>query len=161
MMRRNVLPIGGEKYLKLRSVATTMGDTIARVMLYDKGDIFCLPDIMHAHRSGAKNPSSFTATNKRKAIEYAYMFCRIADALEEYFDFKYDFYELKADRTAILMFQKYIYKYKIDITEYKKYIKSLDKRTRRKARGLFIQKISRQGLHKIARKFNLFYKVKK
>ena len=128
-------------------------------MLYDKGAIFCLPDIMHAHRSGAKNPSSFMATNKTRAIEYAYMFCRIADALEDYFDYQYNFYALKADRAALLMQQKYIHRYKIDKSEYKKFFNGLGKKTRRKARWLFVQKTFREVLHKIARKLNLFYRV--
>lgn len=161
MMRRNILPIDGEKYLKLRSVATTMGDTISKTLLYDKGPVFCMPDVMHAHRSGAKNPTSFSASNKSRAIEYAYMYCRIINALEEYFDGKYKLYALKADRTAILMLQKYIYKYNIDKKEYKEYLKSLDRKTLNKARAKFMQKMCTLAWHKVARKLKLFYKEKK
>ena len=159
-MYRNVIPFHSEKYLNLRSVATTMGDVITRVLLYDQGKIFIMPDIMHAHRSGATTPSSFSYSNRTHALEYTKMYCRIVDALEIYFDGKYDLYELKANRTAALMELKYIYKYNIDKKEYQEYFRELPKKVRRKARMRFIQKLSRKVLHKVIRFFNKKYKVK-
>ncbi len=159
-MRRNVIPFHSEKYLKLRSVATTMGDIITRVSLYDQGKIFIMPDIMHAHRSGATTPSSFSYTSRTRALEYTKMYCRIVDALEVYFDGKYDLYELKANRIAALMELKNIHKHNIDKKEYQEYFRTLPKKISRKARRRFVQKLSRKVLHKVIRLFNKKYKAK-
>ena len=159
LMYRNVIPFQSEKYLKMRSVATTMGDIITRVLLYDKGRIFILPDIMHAHRSGAKTPSSFSCSYQTRALEYTKMYCCIVDAIEEYCDGKYDLYELKANRTAALMEMKYLSKCKIDSVEYKNYFQSLPKKICRKAKMRFIQKIARKIWRKILRKIIKKYKT--
>ena len=159
VMYRNVLPFTEEKYLNLRKKIPTMGDVITRTLLYDKGKFFLLPDVMHAHRSGETTPSSFSYSNRTRAIEYSYMYCKMVDAIEEYFDHKYDLSALKANRTAALMFFKYARIYQLDKEEYKKYCQSLDKKIARKAKGRFLQKVFRAGLHKFARLFNKKYRM--
>lgn len=161
LMYRNVLPFTEKKYAELRKIIPTMGDVITRTLLYDKGNIFVLPDIMHAHRSGATTPSSFSYSNRTRAIEYSYMYCKMVNTLEEYFDCKYDLGALKANRTAGMMILKYVHKYQLDKKEYKKYFKSLDKKTARKAKRRFLQKIFRAGFHKFIRIFNKKYRMHK
>lgn len=114
LMYRNVLPTEGERYEKLRFAEPTMGDIITRVLIYDKGDIYVLPDVTHAHRDGRQNPTSFTATHAEKTIEYIQMYFRIVDNLTAYFDNKYDLAELKADRLSLAFLQKVLGMIKVD-----------------------------------------------
>ena len=161
VMYRDVLPFTEEKYLNLRKTIPTMGDVITRTLLYDKGKFFLLPDVMHAHRSGETTPTSFSYSNRTRAIEYSYMYCKMVDAIEEYLDNRYDLSELKANRTAALMMLKRINRYPVDKVEYKKYCQSLSKKTARRARRRFLQKIFRMWLHKFFRLFNKKYRMHK
>ena len=138
-----------------------MGDVITRTLLYDKGKIFLLPDVMHAHRSGATTPTSFSYSNRTRAIEYSYMYCKMVDALEAYLDNRYDLSALKANRTAGLMVLKKTRGYNLDEKEYKKYLQSLGKKTLRIAKRRFIQNLWRSILHKVARLFNKKYRMHK
>lgn len=160
-MHRNILPYKDEKYKELRRNTPTMGDVITRVLLYDKGNIFVLPDVMHAHRGGEANVTSFSYTNRARSIEYSYMYCKMVDALEKYLNFKYDLSLLKANRSAGLMMLKRIHHYDIDKGEYKKYLQSLGKKTLRKTERRFWQKLFRSVLHKLARIFNKKYRTHK
>ncbi len=155
LMYRNVLDFSSEKYLKMRQSSTTMGDVITRVRLYDAGKIFVMPECMHAHRSGSATPSSFSYTSKSKALYYTKMYVQIVDALEEYFEGKYDLQDLKANRIGALMQMKYIFKNNIDNKEYAEFIKSLPKKLRRKSRMRFVQKTMRKALHKFLRLLNV------
>lgn len=158
MMFRNVFPENELNYTKLRSVAPLMGDVITRVLLYSYGDIFVLPDIMHAHSSGEENKTSFGYRSKTKSIEHSYVYCQIVDALEQYFEGKYNLSELKANRAAALMINKYIRRYDIDQKEYKKFWTSLDTRIRIQAKIRFIQKCCRGLLNKIGVMLNWTFK---
>ena len=158
-MRRNNLPVDGEKYRKLRFAAPTMGDVITRTLLYDKGDVFCLPDVMHAHREGSANKTSFFSNQKTKAIEYSYMYCTIVDSLEEYFDGKYVLGKLKANRTGGVLMNAFVGNYKLDKSKFREYMRSLPLFIRILSYERFVQKSFRAVIHKIGRKLNLFYKT--
>lgn len=102
-IRSKVLPVHDEKYQKLRTVAPTMGDVITYTLLYDYGDIYVLKDVMAAHRiAGVNDTSSFSRTNKTKAIQYSYYFYDIVKALEEYLDYKYDFTPIFINRLNVI-----------------------------------------------------------
>lgn len=103
MMFRNVMPYHDEKFKKLRFAEPTMGDVITRVLLYDKGDIFVLPDVTLAHRSGAANPTSFSFQQKGKSMYYTRMYFRIVDNVSAYLDGKYDLEPLKANRMSAMV----------------------------------------------------------
>lgn len=157
-MRRNVLPTGGERYEKMRFAAPTMGDMVLRVLLYDKGPAFCLPDIMHAHREGSAVKSSFFSNQIAKSIEYSYMFNTVVDAIETYFDGKYDFYKLKANRAGAVLLNISAGNYSVNKEVLRKYMKTLPLKTRLLGYERFIQKGIRAVAHKIGRKLNMFYK---
>lgn len=158
LMYRNVLPYNDEKYLVLRKAIPTMGDVITRVLLYDKGGIFVLPDVMHAHRAGEATPTSFTVGERSKSIQHSYMYCKMVDELEKYLDNKYDLAELKANRAAAQIMKKRVSKHKIDKKEYKEYFNSLEPRVRRLARRRFVQKFFRYYLHRVMIKINRNHK---
>lgn len=160
MMFRNIFPENDEKYINLRSVAPLMGDVITRVLLYSYGDIFVLPDVMHAHSSGEENKTSFGYKSKTKSIEHSYVYCKIVDALEEYFDGEYNLNELKANRAAALMINKYIRRYDVDKKEYNKFFDSLGPKIRMQAKIRFIQKCCRELLNRIGIKLNWTFKEK-
>lgn len=158
-MYRNVLPFNSDKYLELRKTIPTMGDVITRVMLYDKGYIFVMPDIMHAHRSGFANPTSYSSRGRAKSIEHSYMYNKMVDALEIYFDNKYDLSQLKANRAAAQIIMKRIDKCPIDKSEYKEYLNSLGRKVKWTAKRRFWQKLFRNLLHRVMRKICKKYKV--
>ncbi len=100
MMRRNYNLYADERYCQLVSAESTMTDVINRVVLYDTGKLYVLPDITHAHRDGASDKTSFTAQSKEKSIEMTEMYLRIVNNLTKYFDGKYNLEALKANRLA-------------------------------------------------------------
>lgn len=157
-MRRNVLPTGGERYDKLRAAVPTMGDVMKRVLIYDQGPVFVLPDVMHAHREGSAVKSSFFSQQKDKSVEYSYLYCRIVDATEEYFDGKYNLQKLKANRTGGVILKSFIGDYNVDKEDFKKYMHTLPKNLRLLSYERFLQKGARAFLHKIGRKLKLYYK---
>lgn len=157
-MVRNVLPKGGEKYDKVRFTAPTMGDVILRLLIYDKGPVYCLPDVMHAHRMGSANSTSFFSNQRSKAIKFSYMYCSIIDALEEYFEGKYDLSVAKANRVGGVILNAIMGDYKIDKTEFKEFMNTLPKRIQLLSYERFLQKGIRAVGHKIGRKLKLFYK---
>ena len=107
VFRRNIFGESSERYIKLRSVAPTMGDAITFTLLYDAGDIYVLKDVMAALRiAGSKDTTSFSFSQRKKAIKYTYMYINIYDALEEYLDGKYDFSQRKANRIAAVKLGK-------------------------------------------------------
>lgn len=160
MTRKEAFPKIDSKYIKLRSVAPTMGDVIGRIILYDYGPIYCLPDIMHAHRDGSKNTSSFMAQSKNnKAVHFTRMYFQIVDALEEYFEGKYNLNDLRINRIASMMFQKTFWNSKIDKNEYKIFISELPFGIKIKSYLRFLQKTFRSILHVCGRKLKLFYNI--
>lgn len=158
-MRRNIFPREGEKYEKLRLSAPAMGDVILRTLLYDKGPVFCLPDIMHAHRDGSVDKTSYISNQVDKAIEYCYMYCNIVKALEAYFSGKYKLEALIANRTGGVLFKTVIGKYKLDKAKTKEYLGSLPLHTRILSYERVFQKSARTMVQLIGRKLNLFYKL--
>ena len=107
--RRELLPVEDERYKKLRLTAPTMGDIITYTLLYEKGDIYVLKDVMAAHRlAGDADTSSFSFANKTKAITYSYMCYDIVKALEEYFYGKYDFMPLYVNRLSFIFIYRLI-----------------------------------------------------
>lgn len=157
-MRRNILPTSGDKYEKLRFAAPTMGDVVIKTLLYDKGPAFCLPDVMHAHRQGSADKTSFYSKQKTQAIEYSYMYCTIVDAIEEYFEGKYILSQLKANRIGAILLNSTMGDYRIDKLEFRRFMKSLSVKTRILGYERFVQKGVRAVAHRIGRKLNLFYK---
>lgn len=152
-MYRNLTPYRDERYIKLVFAEPTMGDVIHRVLRYDKGDVYVLPDITHAHRSGAETPTSFSAQQNKKALYYTKMFFRIVDNVTAYLDRKYDLEPLKANRMGAILQAKVLGSLPMEETEFKELWNSLTPRLRRLSISRCVQKIARNGLHKVA---NLF-----
>lgn len=160
IMYRNILPTSGEKYEKLRFTAPTMGDVISRVLLYDKGRLFCLPDVSYAHRMGAQEKTSFYSSQRTKAIELSFMFIDIVHAIESYFEHKYDLSRLIANRTGTVILNSIVGNYKYDKTDYSRYMQTLPLNIRLLSYERFLQKGARAIAHKVGRKLNMFYKFK-
>ena len=95
-----------------------------------------------------------------KSIEYSYMYCKMVDALQKYFDNKYDLSPLKANRSAAQIIMKRAYKHGVDKEAYNQYLRSLAPKVRRMARRKALQKLSREILHSVFRKLNKKYKMK-
>lgn len=157
IMYRNVLPVAGERYEKLRFTAPTMGDVISRVLLYDRGYIFCLPDVSYAHRMGAQEKTSFYSAQRTKAIDLSYMFIDVIHALDDYFEGKYNLEKLIANRTGAVILNSVVGNYRYESDAFKRYIKSLPRSIRLLSYERFLQKGARAIAHKIGRKLNLFY----
>ena len=163
ILHRNVIPINSDKYKKLKLAAPTMGDVIQLCLLLDKSPIFILSDITHAHRSGIDTPTSFSYTSKLKALDYTRMYARIVEALNEYFEYKYDFSQLLANRIAgALIIPRLLGRSKIDKAQERDYINSLSEKTRYRIYQRVFQKLVRLTIHRIFRPFlNNYYDIKK
>lgn len=151
ILSRNVLPKDEGKYLDLRMSAPTMGDVITRTMLYTYGNIYVLPDIMHAHRCGSNDKSSFYFSQKKDAIKYSYMFSNIVDALERYFDHKYNFQIMKANRVGNVLINVLVGNYQIEKNEFKDFMKTLSPLIRIVSYERMIQLGVRAMAHKVGR----------
>lgn len=134
---RNVFNASGEKYQNLRKSVPTMGDVMTQAILFDSGDIYYIGDkCMSAHRIADKSDfASFSQTSKIKLIEYTYMFKSLINALEEYFDYKYDFTNKYALRVGAVYFNLIFNRndYKVDKTEFKNLQNSLSFKFKLKA----------------------------
>lgn len=117
MMRAHLLK-HDEKYVKLRLAEPTMGDIITRVVLYDKGPIFLLPDVTHAHRSGEANSTSYSYQQSTKLLFYTKMCFRIVDNLTNYFNHKYNLEALKSNRMSLVLFCVITRQYKVEWNEF-------------------------------------------
>jgi glycosyltransferase involved in cell wall biosynthesis len=159
LMKRMTNIKNDERYAKLWKSAPTMGDIIIRCLLYDQGKIFVLPEVMHAHRMGAQDKTSFFVANQTRAIEMSYMYCNIVDAINEYFDGKHDVSILKANRTGGIILQSLMGHSKLDKKEFKAYMKTLPWNIQLWSYERCIQKLLRGIGHRIGRKLNLFYKL--
>lgn len=158
LMIRNVIPFKDNEFQKFYAQFPTMGDTIFFVLLYDKGNIFVLPDLMHAHRSGDKNKTSFSYEQKKKAVEYCYLYSKIVNGVNEYIGNKYDLSGLVANRTGnIILLGKILRTIEVDKIALSDYINTLPKKVRRSA----YQKCFMQFVYKVLRKvgttLNLYY----
>ena len=155
IMRRNVYPIHDPKYEELRMSATTMGDVISRAILYDKGDIYCLPDVMHAHRMGTNDKASFFNQSRSNPLKYCYMYNDIVCALNKYFDNKYDFSPLIAGRMGLVFFWRLTGINTYDKKEFKQYFKTLSPKIRAYSYYRAIALVWRSFIHIIGRKIGL------
>ena len=151
LMRRNIIK-KDERYRKLRSCAPTMGDVITRALLYDKGDIYCLKDVIHAHRAGNNEKSSFYTQSRSNPIKYCYMYNDIVAALNEYFDNKYNFNKLLAGRLSLVRFWKLMGINTYSKDEYRAYVKTLPWNIRVYSHYRTLARIYRSALHVVGRK---------
>ena len=154
MTHRNIIPYHDENYVKLRFAAPTMGDVLTRALLYDFGDIYVEPAITLAHRSGAATPTSFSAQQKKKALDFTRMYFDIVDGLNLYFGGKYNFDPLKANRVGAMLRSKMSGNLQIEKAELKKLMKEMPFRLRWLSRCRCIQKSCRNILHKVGRKLS-------
>jgi len=163
ILHRNILPIHSDQYKKLKFAAPTMGDVIQLCLLLEKSPIYVLADITHAHRSGMDTPTSFSYTSKMKALDYTRMYAKIVEALNEFFEYKYDFSPLLANRVAGgLIIPRLLGHLKVDKVELKEYLNSLSKKTRCTTYQKVFQKLARHTIHGIVRPFlNNYYGIKK
>lgn len=114
------------RYIELRKVASTMGDNISTAVTCDLGDIYVMKEQTLAHRiAGDEDKSSYTFQQKTKAIEYTYMYIKIHRALEEYFDYRYDFSFRIANRIALLKKAKLLGTMQYNGKEMRKIMRSL------------------------------------
>lgn len=149
IMRRNsVIPVHEEKYRKMRTAETSMGDVINRVLIYTKGSIYAMPDLFLAHRESYNEGTSYSFQQKTKILEMSYMYCRIVDNVSAYLDNQYDLSELKANRTGAMLRQIWIGKRKVDRRKLREYMQSLPPKVRRMARRkaihIFYSKVVKQ-----------------
>lgn len=154
MYHSDIFPVHDQRYVDLRIAEPTMGDMITRILLYDRGPIYVLSDVMLVHRDGTKDQTSFSAQNLTKAIYYSYMYCRIVDNITKYLDYKYDLSAMKANRTA-LMLQLYHFskaQVKIDKNDLKRYLKSMPLKVRIWARLKLVRNMIKAVFKKIAKK---------
>jgi glycosyltransferase involved in cell wall biosynthesis len=151
LVYRNILPTNGERYQKLRFTANTMGDIITYCLLLDRGNIFVMSDVMSAHRAASSEDiSSYSFKQRNQMIEFSYMYVRIVNALEEWFEGKYDLSPLIANRTAGVIFHFLFLKgYKIDKQELNKYLKTLSPAIRRKSYYKFFRNFVNKATNKI------------
>lgn len=152
LLHRNVIPYRTEKYVKLRLAEPTMGDVLTRVLLYDKGSIFVMPEVTHAHRSGADTPTSFSAQQKTKALMYTKMYFRIINNLTAYFDGKYDLEPLKANRMGAMLRDKYFCGSNMDKEEFREVWSGLTPRLKWLSVSRCIQKTVRWLFHGVVRR---------
>lgn len=130
LLYRNIIPVDGEKYDKVRFCVPTMGDVFQRCLLYDKGLIYCFPEPMLCHRLTPNLASSFQSQQKNNAHKYTDMMFTIIENMNVYFDGKYNFDYIVCRRIAILKAESMIKKIKIDKKETKKQIKRLPAKLR-------------------------------
>lgn len=152
MVHRNIIPYHDERYVKLRFSAPTMGDVLTHALLYDFGDIYIEPAITLAHRSGAATPTSYSFQQKKKALEFTHMYFNIVDSLNVYFDGKYNFDPLKANRVGAMLRSGLSGNLQINKTDMKQLLKEMPLKLRLLCYSRCIQKSWRNLLHKFGRK---------
>ncbi|MBQ7596688.1 MAG: glycosyltransferase [Clostridia bacterium] len=155
IMFRNVLPYRDERYKELRSKIPTMGDVMTRILLYDKGDFYCMKDIMHAHRIGSRDKDSFYTKNKSDPLKYCYMYNDIVNALTEYLSGKYDLSSLISRRMGSILFWKIMGITNFDKKEFKKYMSGLSKKIQIMSYVKAVQQCFRSAFHTVGRKLGL------
>lgn len=105
LMYRNILPYESDEYKELIFSTTTMGDVKFLCLLYDKGPIFVLKDVMTCHRKPSiKDISSFSLSSKTRLYEYNLMYEDIVIALGKYFNNPKKYYPLLANRISQVVF---------------------------------------------------------
>lgn len=159
LMIRNVIPFHDSDFKNFYSQFPTMGDTIYFVLLYDKGNIFVLPDVMHAHRSGEGNATSFSYGQRTKAAEYCDMYRAIVNGTNNYLGNKYNLEGLIANRVGnIILLSRILRTIKVNKKVFNEFVDSLPISTRRLAYKKCFQQLFYRILRKIGKNPNLFYK---
>ena len=144
MRRREAIPSLDPRYRQMRISEPTMGDVWARVLMYTKGSIYAMPDMFLAHRVSYSDGTSYTYQQKTRALEHAYMYCRIVDNISAYLDHKYDLSELKANRTGGLLMLMLLGKRKVDRKQLRQYLRTLPPDVRRRSYRKVILKLWRK-----------------
>ena len=153
VLRRNILPIHDEKYIKLKTAKPTMGDMITFTLLYDAGDIYVIKDEMAAHRAAGKNDtSSFSFQEKKDPLKYVYMYKDIIDLLDEYLEHKYDFTPKVIDKVARVKLRKILRQATYSVSEMNKFLSPLGCKFRIKANLRLLYILARGVKRKVLRK---------
>lgn len=118
--RADIIDCQSKRYQSLKLSVPTMGDVITRCLIYDKGPIYVLPRYVHAHRSGAENPTSFSHATE-KAIDYTEMYLAITKALEDYFNDGRSYRTLYLNRVAGVTLNVIMRKTSVSPKDWRKY----------------------------------------
>lgn len=154
LLYRNIIPVDGEKYEKVRFCVPTMGDVFQRVLLYDKGQIYCFDEPMLCHRLTPNLASSFQSQQKNKANKYTDMMFTIVENMDEYFEGKYDFVPILFRRLAVLKMDHLMKKIKLDKKGWRKQLKRLPFKYRLKMPFEVIYLFSKKGRRVLYRKLH-------
>lgn len=160
VMYRNILPRNNLRYDEIRVAEPTMVDLIVRMFLHVNGLVYVMKDIMHAHRDGELAVTSFSHLSKTKSIQYSYMFNRIVDNVNSFYDNKYDWDSLKACRASHMLKLKYFFRKKIYLPkeEFNSYFKSLSFKIRLLSYCKMINLLFKKMIRSIYKVFNSEYR---
>lgn len=125
ILRRNNYPLYTDEYKRVRFCIPTMGDVFSRAVMYDKGDIYVLPDITLCHRDGHADKTSFQAQNENNAMKYTFMMKTLVEEMNVYFKGKYDFTPKLCSRLAIVYIGHLQKSLKIDMREWRSVFNAL------------------------------------
>lgn len=157
IMHRNIIPYKDNDFKELAFCSPTMGDVKFLCLLYDKGPMFVLKDVMHCHRAPSiKDISSFSLSSKTRLYEYNLMYEDIVKALEKYFNAPKKYYPLLANRISEAVFLEKLLgrlKTKNDpkYVEWKEYYKNYPLSFRILCRYKTIYHLFKKIINKIAR----------
>lgn len=154
LLYRNIIPVDGEEYEKVRFCAPTMGDVFKRCLIYDLGDIYVFPEIMLCHRNGQAVKSSFQAQQVNNAMKNTYMMMTIVEHMDVYFKGKYDFSSKIATRLGSLYLEHILGNINLDLDEYKKVKKTLSIKNRMLIKKYIIYALILKCRRRIDRKGN-------
>ena len=126
MVRRwSAFDVNSPKYKNLRASAPHMGDVISKCLTYNAGDVYVLPAYVHAHRSGAMTPSSFSFQQASKTIHYTDMYLQITNALENYFGDGRSYRDLYLNRVAEVTLGVVLGNKAVSCSDWREYLKGL------------------------------------
>lgn len=152
LLYRNIIPVDGEKYEKVRFCVPTMGDVFQRLLLYDKGLIYCFPEPMLSHRLTPNTSSSFQAAQKNNANKYTDMMFTITENADEYFEYKYNCKRFVYKRMSTLLAQHWLHEIRLDKKGFNEQKKRLDTRYRITMPFKAMQTIAKRGRRALYRK---------
>ena len=157
MFGRNYFINPDEKYMRLRNSYTTMGDIATLALFFDKGDIYYMGEPMLAHRlTDVLDSASFSQSEKKGLIKNTRMFFQVTDALDEYFDGKYDFSNINACRIGFLYYSLFFKRkdFIINEQELRDFNSSLSLKLKIKGFYCMFRKVFRKVLRKVRNKCN-------
>lgn len=152
LLYRNIIPVDGAEYDKVRFCVPTMGDVFNRCLLYDKGLIYCFSEPMLCHRLTPNTASSFQAKQKSNANKYTDMMFTIVENMNEYFDNKYDLLPLVYRRIAALKVDNTLGKINLDKKGCSEQVKRLPRKYRLRMPIKVVHLLSVKGNRVIYRK---------